>query len=124
MDAERVRMTPPMTNDLIERLRGGLVWFPDTDMPDVYATEAAMTEAAAHIEALAERVRELEGALADANIRICAFAGLWAVQYAREFGLPEGQLAATHYDILENAGARMDDFTRVARQARKDKENG
>jgi hypothetical protein len=111
-----------MTNDLIERLRGGLVWFPDTDMPDVYATEAAMTEAAAHIEALAGRVRELEGALADANVSICAFAGPWAVRYARDFGLPEGHLTATHYDILEKAGARMDSFTRAARQARKDEE--
>jgi len=57
-------MTPPMTNDLIERLRAA---YTKTDArfgefegdhinPDG-------PEAAAHIEALAERVRELEGAL-------------------------------------------------------------
>ena len=57
-------MTPPMTNDLIERLRAA---YTKTDArfgefegdhinPDG-------PEAAAHIEAQAERVRELEGAL-------------------------------------------------------------
>ena len=119
MDAERVRMTPPMTNDLIERLN--MIVAELQGLPHVVQT---CREAAAHIEALAGRVRELEGALADANVSICAFAGPWAVRYARDFGLPEGHLTATHYDILEKAGARMDSFTRAARQARKDKENG
>ncbi len=44
---------------------------------------------------------------------VIAFTAPHAVQYARDFGLPEGHLHPTHYDILAKAGARMDDFTRA-----------
>src|ERR1700678_2959402 len=45
---------------------------------------------------------------------VVTFCGPWAASYAKDFGLPDGHLHPTHYDILENAGARMDDFTRGA----------
>jgi hypothetical protein len=54
-----------MTNDLIERLRADADAGVSSFSPlDHVTTEAGLlTEAAAHIEAQAERVRELEGAL-------------------------------------------------------------
>ncbi len=64
-----------------------------------------------HAEAAAA-LRDLTERLADANQSICSFAGPWAATYARDFGLPEGSLHATHFDILEAAGARMVSFTR------------
>lgn len=57
-------------------------------------------------------LRDMTERLADANQSICAFAAPWAATYARDFGLPEGSLHATHFDILEAAGARMVSFTR------------
>ena len=45
---------------------------------------------------------------------VIAFCGPWAATYARDLGLPSGHLHPTHYDILERAGARMDDFTRAS----------
>ncbi len=66
------------------------------------------------IQSLRQRVERLEGALREANETIVAFAGPWATQYARDFDLPPGHLHPTHYDILEKAGGRMDDFTRAA----------
>ncbi len=60
----------------------------------------------------AAALRDLTARLDDANQSICAFAAPWAATYARDFGLPEGSLHATHFDILEAAGARMVSFTR------------
>lgn len=45
---------------------------------------------------------------------VVAFGSIWAVEYARDYGFPPGHLHPTHYDILQNAGARMDSFTRAA----------
>ena len=50
----------------------------------------------------------------DLKSSVIAFCGPWAVKYARDFGLPDGHLMPTHYDILERAGARMDYFTRAS----------
>jgi Lar family restriction alleviation protein len=58
-------------------------------------------------EKLRERVADLEAS-------VIAFGAPWAVSYARDYGLPDGHLHPTHYDILQSAGARMDDFTRAA----------
>ena len=44
---------------------------------------------------------------------LIAFCGPWAATYARDHGLPDRHLHPTHYDILKNAGARMDDFVRA-----------
>ncbi len=44
---------------------------------------------------------------------VIAFCGPHADRWARDNGLPEGHLHPTHYDILENAGARMVAFTRA-----------
>lgn len=58
---------------------------------------------------LAERcIAEIE----DLRSSAIAFGGLWAAQYGRDCGWPDGHLHPTHYDILANAGARMVDFTR------------
>lgn len=61
-----------------------------------------------------DETERLRTELAEARETIIAFAGPWAAQYARDFGLPDGHLHPTHYDILVKAGARMDGFTRAA----------
>lgn len=58
------------------------------------------------------RIAELEGEVNDLKQSVIAFCGPWAGIYARDFGLPDGHLHPTHYDILERCGARMVDFTR------------
>ena len=54
--------------------------------------------------------------LAEENERlrscVVSFLAPWAVRYADDFGLPKGHLHASHYDLLAECGARMDDFTR------------
>jgi len=62
----------------------------------------------------AERLRE---EIADLKSSVIAFGAPWAGQYARDFGFPPNHLHATHYDILEKAGARMDSFVRHDPQA-------
>jgi hypothetical protein len=64
----------------------------------------------AALPALLDRIEAMEGALREANSTIVAFAGPWAGVYAREHGLAAGELHPTHYDILKQAGARMDEF--------------
>jgi len=59
------------------------------------------------------------GVVAELKQYVVTFCGPWAVQYSRDFGLPEGHLHPTHYDILEKCGARMDDFTRAKLEASK-----
>jgi hypothetical protein len=61
-----------------------------------------------------ERGERLVEELADARLSVVAFAGPWAVQYAKDFGLNDGELHPAHYDLLRAAGARMDDFSRAA----------
>jgi hypothetical protein len=51
---------------------------------------------------------------ADLKISVIAFGAPWAVQWARDFGMPDGYLHPEHYDLLAKCGARMDDFTRAA----------
>ncbi|MES2173831.1 MAG: hypothetical protein V4523_07775 [Pseudomonadota bacterium] len=50
--------------------------------------------------------------IADLKSSVVAFGAPWAVQYAKDFGLPANHIHATHYDILAKAGARMVDFIR------------
>lgn len=57
--------------------------------------------------------------IAELKQYVIAFGAAWAVQYSRDFSLPEGHLHPTHYDILEKCGARMDDFTRAKLEASK-----
>ena len=61
----------------------------------------------------ADRISTLEAEVVRLRGEVVTFCAPWAVTYARDRGLPEGHLVATHYDILERAGARMDDFTRA-----------
>lgn len=74
----------------------------------------ALRNAAPDLIAKARRVEELEAENDDLKSSVIAFGGPWAVKYAEEFGLPPGHLHPTHYDILQNAGARMDGFSRAA----------
>lgn len=60
----------------------------------------------------------------DLKSSVIAFGGPWAVEYAKSFGLAEGELHPTHYDILANAGARMDDFRRAALSNPQDQTTG
>tara|TARA_R110000824_G_scaffold401790_1_gene616477 strand:- start:53927 stop:54334 length:408 start_codon:yes stop_codon:yes gene_type:complete len=59
-----------------------------------------------------ERRRQAERENSDLKNSVIAFAGPYAVTYAKERGWPDGELAAIHYDILEAAGARMVSFKR------------
>ena len=59
-----------------------------------------------------QEIERLRAENADLKNSVIAFCGPWAVQHARERGLPCGTLYALHYDILANAGARMADFKR------------
>lgn len=62
----------------------------------------------------ARRIAELEAENADLKCSVIAFGALWSVEYAKLHGLPDGHIAAEHYDILDRAGARMVNFTRAA----------
>jgi len=111
-------MTPPMTNDLIERAKQQIA----ADHAE-FAARAEERHAreraawAAHIEALAERVRELEGALdaADDALRSYACCGLGnaCIRSPDQCRADCGQPAGLALDAIASA-----------RQARKDKENG
>ncbi len=65
-------------------------------------------------DAAEAKVAALTAENADLKSSVIAFGGPWAVEYAKQRGLPDGQLIPTHYDILKQAGARMDSFTRAA----------
>lgn len=84
--------------DIIERLRPWAASSPDYNIhdsgPNGLLIEDAMQE------------------IADLRTSVIAFGGPWAVEHARDLGLPDGHLHPTHYDILARAGARMDDFVR------------
>jgi hypothetical protein len=54
--------------------------------------------------------QEMEPTTTELKEWVVCFGSLWANQYAREFGFPDGHLHPTHYDILKRCGARMDDF--------------
>lgn len=75
--------------------------------PDTFLALNALPDL---ITAYESQARELD----EAKQNVCAFCAPWAVTYARDRGYPEGHLHPAHYDILERAGARMDDFTRAA----------
>lgn len=63
-----------------------------------------------HRPEAADRIAALEQENAELRQSVVAFGAPWAVSYAKDFGLAEGELHPTHYDILEAAGARMDSF--------------
>lgn len=88
--------------DIVERLRHPK-WIsrPNDDlMFDVPGAVLDMASAADEIERLRQDV--------------IAFGASWAGMWARSYGLEDGHLHPRHFDILERAGARMDDFTRAA----------
>ncbi len=68
--------------------------------------------ALAFVCTLSDAPSELKTALQEARDDAVAFCGPWAATYARDHGLPDGHLFASHYDILERNGARMVAFTR------------
>ena len=78
-----------------------------------------MSEAAGIVDGWKERAEKAEAEnvrlraeVVDLKSSVVAFCGPHAAKFARDFGLPPGHLHATHYDILERAGARLSDFTR------------
>ena len=79
--------------------------------PALRDTVAALADLA---DAQAQENANLTAENADLKTSVVAFCGVHAVTYAKQFGLPDGHLHPTHYDILEKAGARMDGFTRAA----------
>jgi hypothetical protein len=73
---------------------------------------AALVEAALADGAAAERER-VKQEIADLKSHVVAFCAPHAVEWARDRGLPAGEIAAVHYDILQKAGARMASFRRA-----------
>ena len=71
-----------------------------TDHPIIAAARKVMTP---------EQVAQIE------EWRSCtvAFCAVWAAQHAYAMGRPDGTIDPNNYDILQRAGARMDDFTRA-----------
>lgn len=89
------------------------------DMPQAarrVRTGNASDDDGAAIELLHARVEQM---MAELKEYVVAFGAPWAVQYSRDFGLPEGHLHPRHYDILERCGARLDDFVRAKLEASK-----
>ncbi|MFC3628264.1 hypothetical protein ACFOM8_02260 [Paracoccus angustae] len=82
-------------------------WHPDHSQNQI-------ARALRELSALRTREAETQAEIADLKTSVIAFGALWAAQYAKDRGLPDGHLIAGHYDILEKAGARMDSFTRAA----------
>jgi len=91
--------------DLAGRLRAKAYRLRIRPAPNPEAVQL-LTEAASEIE-------RLRGALEKAHQNVVAFCAPWAVRYAQDHGFPRDHLHPAHYDILEKAGARMDDFTRA-----------
>ena len=87
--------------DIVTRLRAGTT--------DGTSLTWAVTDI--HQEA-ADQIERLRAENEDLKTSVIAFCGPWAARYASEWGLPEGTLHPTHYDILEKCGARMVDFVR------------
>ena len=88
---------------------------------EINTREAERARLIGRIDERDARIAELEGEnerlradLDDANSSVIAFGAIRAVEYAKSIGLPKDHLDPVHYDILEKAGARMDDFTRAA----------
>lgn len=71
-----------------------------TDHPIIAAAREAMTP---------EQVAQIE----EWRGNFIAFGALWAAEYARAMGWPDGKIHQHHYDTLQRAGARMDAFTRA-----------
>jgi hypothetical protein len=111
-----------MTNDLIEQLLSDAEAFTgdfnSVAFPGPLANKRAerLRQAAAHIEALAERVRELEGVYIAARHY---YAG-WMQDEASE----DYKAWVSCSDKQHQAAAAVRDALERARQARKDKENG
>ena len=68
---------------------------------------------AAFSAAIAAALPALHARIAELKQSVTAFCGPHAVNYAREHGLPDRHLHPTHYDLLRDCGARMDDFVRA-----------
>lgn len=105
---------------LVDRLQGvyripvtdGLGQVPGSAEPDNpgeyvhrFETPPIQREAAVEIERLRAEV-------ADLRVSVVAFCSIHAVEHAKAHGLPKNHIFARHWDILERAGARMDDFKR------------
>lgn len=78
-----------------------------------YEESRAWQHTADALAAERQRAERLEAEVAKLKEQVIAYCGVWAATWARDHGLPEGCIAAQHYDDLEAAGARMVDFTRV-----------
>lgn len=60
----------------------------------------------------AEEIKRLRAEVADLKCSVVAFGAPAAARWAENFNLPPRHIHPTHYDILQRAGARMDDFVR------------
>jgi hypothetical protein len=97
---------PPLTK-LADRIAGLVAHYP-SERPEVVRLLLEFAE---------ETKRAQQAEIEDLRISVIAFCGLWAVQYAKDQGLPPWHLFPDHYDILERAGARMESFKRAEVEA-------
>ena len=104
---ETDRVEPGVVDGLVERLRARR-----ENVYDFATQGAEWQEDALCIEA-ADALLALKAEVEELRSTVVAFAGPWAVTYAKDYGLADGELHPTHYEILAKAGARMDDFRRA-----------
>lgn len=81
------------------------------DGSELASAKAEIARLNHEMEATKEAARAREAILKEWVISFCA---PHAGKYAEGFDWPYGHLHPRHYDILEECGARMDDFTRAA----------
>lgn len=74
--------------------------------------DPALIQALTELTALRDRARVLTDENVDLKCSVIAFGSVWAAKYASDWDMLPTHIDATHYDILERAGARMDDFVR------------
>lgn len=72
----------------------------------------ALAEDASHAADLAAENEALKARVEDLKTSVLAFCAPHAVMVAEREGLPPRHLRAHEYDILEDAGARLVDYTR------------
>lgn len=96
-------------NEIIRAIMsGGDYFLPAPSGENENRALAEMREGEAPTDTICRLLEQVE----DLKCSVVAFGAIHAVRHAEMHQLPPGHIYAVHYDILKNAGARMDDFAR------------